>query len=59
MTSNALVTIDVEDKLPQPASGNVREIFTVDDNTLLFVATDRLSAHDVVIKNISQDMLFY
>ena len=31
------------------ASGKVREIFEIDDERLLFVATDRISAYDVVI----------
>lgn len=33
------------------ASGKVREIFEVDDGTLLFVASDRISAYDVVMAN--------
>jgi phosphoribosylaminoimidazole-succinocarboxamide synthase len=31
------------------ASGKVREIFEIDDERLLFVATDRISAYDVVM----------
>ena len=34
------------------ARGKVRDIYRVDDDTLLFVATDRLSAFDVVMKNV-------
>ena len=37
--------------LPQVAHGKVREIFEVDEHTLLFVATDRISAYDVVMQN--------
>ena len=37
--------------LTHVASGKVREIFGVDPNTLLFVATDRISAFDVVLAN--------
>ncbi|EME86916.1 uncharacterized protein MYCFIDRAFT_30236 [Pseudocercospora fijiensis CIRAD86] len=37
--------------LKKIASGKVREIFEVDENTLLFVATDRISAYDVILEN--------
>ncbi|MBN6743295.1 phosphoribosylaminoimidazolesuccinocarboxamide synthase, partial [Acidithiobacillus sp. MC6.1] len=33
------------------AKGKVRDIYQVDDNTLLFVATDRISAYDVIMSN--------
>ncbi|QIW99325.1 hypothetical protein AMS68_004843 [Peltaster fructicola] len=33
------------------ASGKVREIFEIDAHTLLFVATDRISAYDVILDN--------
>ena len=32
--------------------GTVRDVYIVDDATLLFVATDRLSAFDVVMTNV-------
>ncbi len=35
--------------LPLLARGKVRDIYEVDDDTLLLVATDRLSAYDVVL----------
>lgn len=35
--------------LPHLASGKVREIYRVDDEHLLFVATDRISAYDVIL----------
>lgn len=35
--------------LPHLASGKVREIYEVDDDHLLFVATDRISAYDVIL----------
>ncbi len=35
--------------LPHIASGKVREIYEVDSDHLLFVATDRISAYDVVL----------
>ncbi|CAB4489212.1 phosphoribosylaminoimidazole-succinocarboxamide synthase [Rhizophagus irregularis] len=31
--------------------GKVRDLYRIDDNTLLFVATDRISAFDVIMKN--------
>jgi len=31
--------------------GKVRELYEIDDKSLLFVATDRLSAYDVIMKN--------
>ncbi|KAJ3043924.1 Bifunctional purine biosynthetic protein ade1 [Rhizophlyctis rosea] len=33
------------------ARGKVRDLYDVDENSLLFVATDRLSAFDVIMKN--------
>ena len=35
--------------LPKPHRGKVRDIYTLDDDHLLIVATDRLSAFDVVL----------
>jgi len=35
--------------LPHVASGKVREIYSVDSHHLLFVATDRISAYDVIL----------
>lgn len=35
--------------LPHVASGKVREIYEVDSDHLLFVATDRISAYDVIL----------
>jgi phosphoribosylaminoimidazole-succinocarboxamide synthase len=37
--------------LPKIATGKVRDLYSVDDKTLLFVASDRVSAFDVVMKN--------
>jgi phosphoribosylaminoimidazole-succinocarboxamide synthase len=36
--------------LPHVASGKVREIYAVDADHLLFVATDRISAYDVILE---------
>ena len=33
------------------ASGKVRELYEIDDSTLLFIATDRVSAYDVILAN--------
>lgn len=49
----ALTTVDLSSYgLPKLASGKVREIFEIDPQTLLFVATDRISAYDVVLENV-------
>lgn len=49
--SSALVEIDLQGKLKRIASGKVRDVFEIDEETLLFVASDRISAYDVVMKN--------
>lgn len=38
--------------LRKVASGKVRDIFEIDQNSLLIVATDRCSAFDVVMGNV-------
>ena len=38
--------------LPHVASGKVREIYEIDRDRLLFVATDRVSAYDVVLPDL-------
>jgi phosphoribosylaminoimidazole-succinocarboxamide synthase len=37
------------------ASGKVREIYEVDSERLLFVATDRISAYDVILEDVIPD----
>lgn len=37
--------------LPHVASGKVREIYEIDQRHLLFVATDRISAYDVILED--------
>ena len=54
MSTEALVEIDLQDKLKRVASGKVRDVFEIDSETLLFVASDRISAYDVIMKNVSQ-----
>ncbi|KAF2801570.1 phosphoribosyl-aminoimidazole-succinocarboxamide synthase [Mytilinidion resinicola] len=51
MSTEALVSIDLQGKLKRIASGKVRDVFEIDDETLLFVASDRISAYDVIMKN--------
>ncbi|HZD24143.1 MAG TPA: phosphoribosylaminoimidazolesuccinocarboxamide synthase [Acidimicrobiia bacterium] len=41
--------------LPHIASGKVREIYEIDSEHLLFVATDRISAYDVVLNQTIPD----
>jgi phosphoribosylaminoimidazole-succinocarboxamide synthase len=41
------------------ASGKVREIFEIDQKTLLFVATDRISAYDFKMKNVSLQAIIF
>jgi hypothetical protein len=53
MASTVVTEIDLQGKLPKVASGKVRDLFAVDDNTLLFVASDRISAYDVIMENVS------
>ncbi|KAI9843249.1 MAG: phosphoribosylaminoimidazole carboxylase ade2 [Sclerophora amabilis] len=43
--------LDLRDYLSLITSGKVREIYEIDESTLLFVATDRISAYDVVMNN--------
>jgi phosphoribosylaminoimidazole-succinocarboxamide synthase len=41
--------------LPHVASGKVREIYEIDPDHLLFVATDRISAFDVILPQLIPD----
>ncbi|CAH6721809.1 phosphoribosylaminoimidazole-succinocarboxamide synthase [[Candida] jaroonii] len=47
----SLHTTELDGILPLISRGKVRDIYEVDDKTLLFVATDRISAYDVIMKN--------
>ncbi|BDD63315.1 hypothetical protein MAP00_008224 [Monascus purpureus] len=49
--AEALITTDLRGALPLVARGKVRDLYEVDDKTLLIVATDRISAFDVVMEN--------
>lgn len=38
--------------LSKIAAGKVRDLYEVDEKTLLFVASDRISAYDVIMANV-------
>lgn len=61
MSSTTAVTkVDLSQyNINKIASGKVREIFEIDDQTLLFVATDRISAYDVILNNVSELMQLF
>lgn len=50
-SQSALLATDLDGILPLVTRGKVRDIYEVDSNTLLFVATDRISAYDVIMAN--------
>lgn len=50
--SQALTTTDLQGALPLIARGKVRDLYEIDDKTLLFVASDRISAYDVIMENV-------
>jgi phosphoribosylaminoimidazole-succinocarboxamide synthase len=56
MSAQAVTTIDIQGKLPKIASGKVRDLYAIDDDTLLFVASDRISAYDVIMENVSSNL---
>jgi phosphoribosylaminoimidazole-succinocarboxamide synthase len=51
MAEEAVVTSTSLDVLPKIAEGKVRDLYEVDSQTLLFVASDRISAYDVIMSN--------
>jgi len=53
MSESALVAIPSDSiNLPKLAEGKVRDLYAIDDRTLLFVASDRISAYDVIMGNV-------
>lgn len=50
MATASVTSVDLTG-LKKIGQGKVRDVFEVDDKTLLFVASDRVSAFDVVMKN--------
>jgi phosphoribosylaminoimidazole-succinocarboxamide synthase len=51
MAETALLSTSIEG-LPKIAEGKVRDLYEVNEHTLLFVASDRISAYDVIMKNV-------
>ncbi|MCJ1400304.1 Bifunctional purine biosynthetic protein ade1 [Xylographa trunciseda] len=51
MTVIAFRDFNLDGTFPLLASGKVRDLYTIDSKTLLFVASDRISAYDVIMKN--------
>lgn len=52
MANTAAITSLTINGLPKIATGKVRELYEVDSKTLLFVASDRISAYDVIMDNV-------
>lgn len=48
---STMESVDLKGKLPLVARGKVRELYALPDEKLLFVATDRISAYDVIMNN--------
>jgi phosphoribosylaminoimidazole-succinocarboxamide synthase len=51
MAETVLLSTSIE-SLPKIAEGKVRDLYEGDERTLLFAASDRISAYDVVMKNV-------
>lgn len=51
MSTEPVLNTGLERFLPFVSKGKVREIWKLDADELLFVATDRISAYDVVLAN--------
>lgn len=49
--AEALTQTNLQGALKLVARGKVRDLYEIDDKTLLFVATDRISAYDVIMEN--------
>ncbi|KAI5964986.1 ADE1 [Candida margitis] len=47
----SLTETNLDNTLPLLGRGKVRDIYQIDPSTLLFVATDRISAYDVIMEN--------
>ncbi len=52
-----LLESDLQGCLPLIAKGKVRDLYAIDDTKLLLVSCDRISAYDVIMKNVSR--LYY
>jgi phosphoribosylaminoimidazole-succinocarboxamide synthase len=51
MMDTVLLSTSIEG-LPKIAEGKVRDLYEVNEKTLLFVASDRISAYDVIMRNV-------
>lgn len=51
----SITSTNLDGILPLIAKGKVRDIYEVDSESLLFVATDRISAYDVIMENGIKD----
>lgn len=51
----SITSTNLDGILPLIAKGKVRDIYEVDPESLLFVATDRISAYDVIMENGIKD----
>ncbi|KAI0487748.1 SAICAR synthase-like protein [Xylaria cf. heliscus] len=54
MATSIVTSVDLT-SLPLVAKGKVREIYEAGDSTLLLVASDRISAYDVILENGVRD----
>jgi phosphoribosylaminoimidazole-succinocarboxamide synthase len=52
MMAETIIDPDLQGSLPLIARGKVRDLYEVNDKTLLFIATDRISAYDVAMANV-------
>jgi phosphoribosylaminoimidazole-succinocarboxamide synthase len=61
MAEETVVTSTSLSALPKIAEGKVRDLYEVDSKTLLFVASDRISAYDVIMENVQPppNLLYY
>ncbi|QLG71907.1 hypothetical protein HG535_0C02590 [Zygotorulaspora mrakii] len=53
--SKTIAQTELDGVLPLVARGKVRDIYEVNPETLLFIATDRISAYDVIMDNTIPD----
>lgn len=49
--AEVVLKTDLSSLLPFVSRGKVREIWQIDEEKLLFVATDRISAYDVILSD--------
>ena len=59
MPPPVLLQPDLKGSLSLVAEGKVRVIYELEDGKLFFVATDRISANDVVMNNVWASFIIY